>query len=141
MATRFIKAGRLAGLALIAPLCGSFLTSAQVREGPPCTCRDGRSVEAGMVSYSRDSGRESVLRVEADMSSPHRPCRAIWIGQTEVHPAGTPYEFHLQRMTLREKRFDGCNYPVEHYVKRNKTYQFIFDPASPSIQELRRIDI
>jgi hypothetical protein len=134
------KRGNVLGLSLFAVICGGLPACAQVRaeQEPPCTCRDGRSVEAGVVSYSRNSDRESVLRVEADASSPHRPCRAVWIGRTEIHPTGTPYQFHLQRMNLREKRFNGCDYPVDRYVRRNKTYEFVFDADSTSIREMRQ---
>jgi len=138
MVTGSRKPGKFAGLAI----CGGLLISAQIRaeQEPACTCRDGRSVEAGVVSYSRNSDRESVVRVEADVSRPHRPCRAIWIGRTEIHPTGTPYQFHLLRMTLQEKRFDGCNYAVDRYVRRDKTYQFVFDSNSYSIREMRQTD-
>src|SRR5216683_1288174 len=142
MVTGSRKPGKFAGLAPIVAICGGLLTSAQIRaeQEPACTCRDGRSVETGVVSYSRNSDRESVLRVEADVSRPHRPCRAIWIGRTEIHPTGTPYQFHLLRMNLQEKRLDGCNYAVDRYVRREKTYQFVFDSNSSSIREMRQTD-
>jgi hypothetical protein len=142
MVTGSRKPGMFAGLAPVVAICGGLLTSAQIRaeQEPACTCRDGRSVEAGVVSYSRNSDRESVLRVEADVSRPHRPCRAIWIGRTEIHPTGTPYQFHLLRMNLQEKRFDGCNYAIDRYVRREKTYEFVFDSNSSSIREMRQTD-
>jgi hypothetical protein len=43
-------------------------------------------------------------------------------------------------MTLQEKRFDGCNYAVDRYVRRDKTYQFVFDSNTSSIREMRKID-
>jgi hypothetical protein len=140
MITGSRKPGEFAGLALLGAIGGGLLASAPIRAEPACTCRDGQSVEAGVVSYSRNSDRESVLRVEADGSRPQRPCRAIWIGRTEIRPTGTPYQFHLLRMTLQEKRFDGCNYAVDRYVRRDKTYQFVFDSNSSSIREMRPID-
>src|SRR5258708_22227227 len=118
MVTGLRKPGKFAGLAPFVAICGGLLTSAQIRaeQEPACTCRDGRSVETGVVSYSRNSDRESVLRVEADVSRPHRPCRAIWIGRTEIHPTGTPYRFHLRGCNFQENGFDGCSYPADRYA-------------------------
>ncbi len=130
------RRGEFAGLALLVLTCGARV---RAEEETACICGDGRSLEAGVVSYSRNSGRESVVRIEADVNSPRRPCRAIWIGRTEIHTIGTPYKLHLQRMTLKERRFDGCDYPAGRFVKRDKTYEFVFDANSSSIREMRPI--
>jgi hypothetical protein len=129
-----------AGLALVAVGWGGLLTPAQVTAGDEraCTCGAGRSVQAGMVSYSGNSDRESIVRIETDGKGPNRPCKAIWIGRTEILPTGTPYQFHLQRMTRREQRFDRCDYPLDGFVKRDSTYEFDFNSNSPSIREMPR---
>jgi hypothetical protein len=128
-----------AGLALVAVVCGGFLKPAEVlgADEQACTCGAGRIVQAGMVSYSGNSDRESIVRIETDGKGPNRPCKAIWIGRTEILPTGTPYEFHLQRMTRREQRFARCDYPLDGFVKRDSTYQFEFDSNSSSIREMQ----
>jgi len=105
--------------------------------GARCTCRDGQSLEAGVVSYSENSGRETITRVEAEAGGSGNRCRALWIGSTEVRPVGTPYQFHLERTPLKERRLDGCDYPGERFARRTKTYEFVFDSNTVSIRELR----
>jgi hypothetical protein len=115
------------------------LTNAQTltEQGTRCTCQNGQNLEAGVVSYSKDSGREMITRVEAEASSSGNRCRALWLGSTEIRPVGTPYQFHLERTPLKERRLDGCDYPGERFVRRITTYKFIFDSNSISIRELR----
>jgi hypothetical protein len=105
--------------------------------GARCTCRDGQSLEAGVVSYSENSGRETITRVEAEAGGSGNRCRALWIGSTEVRPVGTPYQFHLERTPLKERRLDGCDYPGERFVRRTKTYEFVFDADTVSMREMR----
>jgi hypothetical protein len=128
-----------AGLHVAALAGGGVLNPAQTmaEEKLRCTCSDGRSLETGLVSYNRNSHHETIIRIEADGNSPQGRCRAIWIGSTEIHPRGTPYQFHLERMTLREQPFYGCNYSTDHFVKRAKTYEFVFNSGSFSIGEMR----
>jgi hypothetical protein len=61
----------------------------------------------------------------------------IWIGSTEIHPEGTPYEFYLERSPVRERRFEGCGESPDRFLKRNRTYEFVFDSDSVSIREMR----
>jgi len=42
-------------------------------------------------------------------------------------------------MTRREQRFNGCDYPLDGFVKRDSTYQFEFDSDSSSIREMRPV--
>jgi hypothetical protein len=104
-------------------------------DGLHCTCADGRNVQAGVVSYKQNSDRETIARIEPDVSSPAGRCRALWIGSTEIRPIGTPYDFHLERTAMRERRIYGCDYPTERFSKRTKTYQFAFDVDSVPIRE------
>jgi hypothetical protein len=101
-----------------------------------CSCRDGQSLETGMVSYSEDSGRETIIRMEAADRSGNQ-CRALWLGSTEIRPAGTPYQFHLERTPLKERRIDGCGYAGDRFARRTKNYEFVFDSNSVSIREIR----
>ena len=102
-------------------------------DGLHCTCADGRNVQAGMVSYDQNSDRETIIRIEPEVSSPTGRCRAVWIRSTEIRPIGTPYVFHLERTAIRERRVYGCDYPTEHFSTRTKTYQFSFDVDSVPI--------
>ena len=102
-----------------------------------CTCRDGRILEAGVVSYSQDSGRETVTRIEVETGRPGNRCRALWLGSTEIRPIGTPYQFHLERRAVKEQRIRECEYPLERFVRRTKTYEFGFDSNIESIREVR----
>lgn len=104
-----------------------------------CTCRDGRGLEAGFVSYDQNSRRETITRVEAETSRAGSRCRIIWIDITEIRPVGAPFEFYLERTPLKEQRIYGCDYPTERFVKRNKAYEFVFDEDSLSIREMRLI--
>ena len=115
------------------------LTNAQTltERGTRCICQDGQSVEAGVVSYSEDSRREMITRVEAEASNSGNRCRTLWLGSTEIRPVGTPYQFHLERTPLTERRLDGCDYPGERFVRRPTTYKFVFDSNTISIRELR----
>jgi hypothetical protein len=139
----------LAGLTLAAHPGTKTLATAQSttarRAMPPsitkvesrCTCSDGRSLEAGVVSYKQNSDRETISRIEMEMSSHGSRCRALWIGSTEIRPVGTPYQFRLERTALKEQRVYGCDYPTQLFVKRDKTYEFVFDADSQSIREMR----
>jgi hypothetical protein len=101
-----------------------------------CTCSDGRNLEAGVVSYYPNSDRETITRIEAEPVGSAARCKAIWIGMTEVRPVGNPYDFHLERTALKEKRIFGCDYPTEGFAKRTKTYNFKFNADSFSIREM-----
>ena len=117
---------------------GQRLANAQssTPQAARCSCRDGQSLETGMVSYSEDSSRETIIRVEAADRSGGQ-CRALWLGSTEVRPAGTPYQFHLERTPPKEKRIDGCGYAGARFARRTKNYEFVFDSNSVSIREIR----
>src|SRR5689334_94614 len=65
-----------------------------------CTCSDGRSLQTGAVSYSDNSDRETITKIETEDESANSPCRAIWVTSTQIRPRGNPYEFVLQRFTL-----------------------------------------
>ncbi|MCU1261508.1 MAG: hypothetical protein JWO80_4393 [Bryobacterales bacterium] len=116
---------------------GALSTTAQTvtEGGPRCTCVDGRNVQAGVVSYNQNSDRETITRVEPELSNPAGRCGAVWIGSTEIRPIGTPYDFHLERTAVRERRIYGCDYPTERFSSRTKTYQFAFDTNSVPIRE------
>ena len=128
-----------AGLRVAAFAGGGLLSPAQTiaEEKLRCTCSDGRSLETGLVSYNRNSHYETIIRIEVDGNSPQSRCTAIWIESTEIHPRGTPYQFHLERMTLRGQPFYACNYSTDRFVKRAKTYAFVFNSNSFSIDEMR----
>jgi hypothetical protein len=128
-----IFAGLIAGIAI----GGGLSTTAQsvTEDGLRCTCADGRNVQAGVVSYNQNSVRETITRIEAEAGSPAGRCRALWIGSAEIRPIGTPYDFHLERTAIRERRIYGCDYPTERFSRRTKTYQFAFDVDSVSIRE------
>jgi hypothetical protein len=123
-------------------IAGAFLISSHAyatgRSG--CTCSDGRSLAPGDVSYSRNSDRDVINRVEQEGNAAQATCAGIWIAGTEIHVRGTPYDFYLQRMALRERRIDGCGDLTERFVKRNKAYVFVFDSDSTSIREMRSVD-
>jgi hypothetical protein len=104
-----------------------------------CTCRNGQRLEVGEVSYSEQSGRETITRVEAEAGNSGNRCRALWIGSTEIGTAGTPYEFHLERTRLKERRIDECEYASERFVTRTTKYEFVFDSNAVSIREIRTI--
>jgi hypothetical protein len=114
---------------------GLPVTAQTVTDGFHCTCADGRNVQAGVVSYNQNSDRETIARIEPEGSSPAGRCRALWIGSTEIRPIGTPYDFHLKRTTMRERRIYGCDYPTERFSKQTKTYQFAFGVDSVPIRE------
>src|SRR5882672_7030690 len=119
--------------ALIAGIAGGGLPAAAqtvTDDGLRCTCADGRSIQAGAVSYDQNSDRETIARIEPEGSSSAGRCRALWIGSTEIRPMGTPYDFHLKRTAMREKQIYGCDYPTERFSKRTKTYRFAFDVDS-----------
>jgi hypothetical protein len=127
------------GLVLAFLVGGRRLTIAQTlaEQGPRCTCGDGRSLEAGVVSYSQNSGRETITRIETEAGTSGNRCRALWLGSTEIRPVGTPYQFHLERTALKERRIDECDYPSERFVRRTKTYEFVLDANTVSIREMR----
>jgi hypothetical protein len=126
----FILGGAAAGVT-----GGGLLVSAEAvtGDGLHCTCEDGRTVEAGAVSYNQNSDRETIVRIEAEGTL--RRCRALWIGTTEIRPTGSPYDFHLERTAKRERHIYGCDYAAERFAKRAKTYQFEFDVDSVPIRE------
>lgn len=95
-----------------------------------CTCAEGRSVEAGMVRYRGNSDREIIARVEPG-------CTAMWIEATEIHPSGTPYKFHLERIKVRTRRASACDASTGVFVQRDKSYQFVFDADSTAIREMQ----
>lgn len=101
-----------------------------------CSCSDGRVFEPGVVSYSGNSDRETVTRIEVAGGGPDHTCTAIWIAGTEVQPKGTPYYFYLQRRSLRERRFDGCDDSTNRFLKRSKKYKFAYHSDSVSIREM-----
>jgi hypothetical protein len=104
-----------------------------------CTCENGQSLEVGAVSYREDSGRETITRVEAEGGTSGNRCRALWVGSTEIRTVGTPYEFHLERTRLKERRIDQCEYASERFVTRSTKYEFVFDSNAVSIREMRPI--
>jgi hypothetical protein len=106
-------------------------------QGIRCTCRDGQTLEAGVVSYSEDSGREMITRVEADATGSGSLCRVLWLGSTEIRPVGTPYQFHLERTPVKERRLDGCDTAGQRFVRRTTNYEFVFDSNAVSLCELR----
>jgi hypothetical protein len=108
-------------------------------QGTRCTCRNGQSLEVGEVSYREESGRETITRVETDAGQSEKWCRAVWVGSTEIRTAGTPYEFHLERTPLKERRTDGCLDASERFVARSMKYEFVFDSNAVSIREIRTV--
>lgn len=104
-----------------------------------CTCADGSSLETGEISYSIESDREKIIRLEATGSALDSRCKGIWVHSTRVHTRGTPYQFFLQRKTLGERRLSGCEDLDEKFVKRSKTYNFVFDSDSVSIREMQPV--
>ena len=119
---------------------GPWLTAQTSRKEPArCTCGNGQSLEVGAVSYREESGRETIKRIEADAGNSGDQCRALWVGSTEIRPVGTPYEFHLERTRLKERRIDVCDYAAERFVTRTTKYEFVFDSDTVSIREMRRI--
>jgi hypothetical protein len=127
---------RIVALTAAAFLAAS-LAFATGRSG--CTCSDGRSLGPGDVSYSRNSDRDVISRIEQSNAA-QGTCAGIWIASTEIHVRGTPYDFYLQRMRLRERRIDGCGDLTERFVRRTKTYTFVFDSNSNSIREMRPVN-
>jgi hypothetical protein len=91
----------------------------------------------GLVSYGLDSGRETITRIETEVGSSGNRCRALWLTSTEIRSVGTPYQFHLERTGLKERRIDECDYPSERFVRRSKTYEFLFDSNTVSIRDVR----
>ncbi len=96
-----------------------------------CTCGTRQQVEPGMVRYERNSDRQTILRTESQPGS--NRCAALWTGSTEIKPAGTPYRFHLERITLPPRRIETCG----GFVRRDQSYEFVFDADSTSIREIR----
>jgi hypothetical protein len=92
-----------------------------------CTCTEARAVQPGMVRYRGNSDREIVSSVEPG-------CSGVWIAGTEIHPSGTPYRFHLERIKLHARMVNACD---GVFVQRDKSYQFVFDADSTSIREMR----
>ncbi|HTF68663.1 MAG TPA: hypothetical protein VK638_38895 [Edaphobacter sp.] len=131
------------GFGLAALAVGALLTPlpAKAEADRLCTCSDGRSLEAGSVSYSRNSDRETITKIEVARNPSGNRCRAIWIGSTEIYPRGNPYRFYLTRKTLREKRLDGCGDSTDRFVKRTKNYEFVFGSDSSSIREMRLVGV
>jgi hypothetical protein len=105
-----------------------------------CACDDGRRFEPGAVSYGGNSDREVITRLEAQPNADTPACTAIWVSRTEIHANGTPYDFYLQRTAGRERRIDACEDSSDRFVKRSKTYAFLFGSDSTSIREMRPLD-
>ena len=119
---------------------GPWLTAQTSRNEPArCTCGNGRSLEVGAISYREESGRETIKRIEAEAGNSEDQCRVLWVGSTKIRPVGTPYEFHLERTRLKERRIDGCDYAAERFVTRTTKYEFVFGSDTVSIREMRRI--
>ncbi len=100
-----------------------------------CTASDGRGIEIGLLRYGTNSDREAVVKIESDEKY-HR-CKAVWIAGTEIHTTGTPYDFHLVRVSTKARRLDAREFRPADFVKRDKTYQFVFGADSASIREMR----
>ena len=105
-----------------------------------CACSDGRHLEPGAVSYSRNSDREVITRFEAENNGSSAACIKIWVAETEIHTRGTPYDFYLERTMPRERPINGCGDSDDHFIKRSKTYAFVFNANSTSIREMRSLD-
>jgi hypothetical protein len=129
----------LAGIGIVA-LAGTALAAAfpacAAAAKPSCTCGTGRSLEPGVVSYSRNGDREVITKIEPESKIAGSSCTAVWIAGTEIHTRGTPYGFYLQRTAQRERRIEGCGDLTERFVKRSKTYAFVFGSDSTSIREM-----
>lgn len=115
------------------------LLPAQARAGEKtrCSCAGGGTMELGAVRYDGNSDRETITRVKVDDSDSEGRCAAVWISHTEVYPTGSPYRFHLKRRRQKEEREDGCGDAPELFLKRTKSYQFVFDEDSQSIREMQ----
>ncbi|HLH38356.1 MAG TPA: hypothetical protein VKX39_04345 [Bryobacteraceae bacterium] len=96
-----------------------------------CTCGARQELEPGMVRYESNSDRQTIISTESQPGS--NRCAALWAGSTEIKPAGTPYRFHLERIKLRPRRIETCG----GFVRRDKSYEFVFDADSTSIREIR----
>ena len=119
---------------------GRWMRAQTSKEAPSrCTCGSGHSLDVGAVSYCEESGRETITRIEAEPGNSDNLCRALWVDNTEIRPVGTPYEFHLERMRLNERRIGGCEDGGERFVARTTKYEFVFGEDSVSIREMRRI--
>jgi hypothetical protein len=94
-------------------------------------------MEMGAVRYDGNSDREIITRVKVDDGDSDGRCAAVWISHTEIYPTGTPYRFHLKRRRQKEQREDGCGDAPELFLKRTKTYHFVFDEDSQSIREMQ----
>lgn len=130
----------LARLAFFTVALGVLSTArALALETMRCTCADGHPVETGEISYSINSDRETITRIEATGNAPDSRCKGIWVTSTRMHTRGGPYQFFLQRTTLGERRFSGCGDLDDKFVKRSKTYSFVFDSNSVSIREMRSV--
>ena len=105
-----------------------------------CTCADGSSVETGGISYSLESDRKKITRLEGTGNALDSRCKGIWVHSTRIDTRGTPYRFFLQRKTLGERRLSGCEDLDEKFVKRSKIYNFVFDSDSTSIREMQPAD-
>jgi hypothetical protein len=120
-----------AGLALIA------FAYACPAQNVTCTATDGRKIEPRFVRYSGNSDREIIDRIQRDERSGR--CTAVWILRTEIRAAGTPYDFHLERISRSTRRLDARDIRLSDFVKRDKTYEFVFDADSTSIREMRQV--
>jgi hypothetical protein len=114
---------------------GLVFSQTLAEQAQHCTCKNGRSLEAGAVSYGQDSGRETIARIEAQEGGSENRCRALWLSSTEIRPVGTPYQFHLERVGLKQRRVDERDFPSERFVRRSKTYKFVFGANTVSISE------
>lgn len=119
-----------------APLFLLNLSHTEAQQKQHCSCNDGRVFEPGVVSYTGNSDREMVTRIEVNGENSGNTCAAIWIAMTEVQPKGTPYRFYLKRRSLRQRRLAGCDDAPDQFVKRSKVYQFAYHRDSISIREM-----
>lgn len=117
----------------------SGATRPQTLETTRCTCANGRAVETGEISYSLNSDREMITRIETNGDPRDSRCKGIWVRSTRMDTRGSPYQFFLQRTTLGERRFSRCRDLDAKFVKRSETYSFVFDSDSVSIREMRSL--
>ncbi len=140
MRTDFFDLQRVMYRFLMASIAAFVLTppsQAWAGERARCTCAGGGAIELGEVRYDSNSDRETITKLKVDEGDSEGRCAAVWIRHTEIYPTGTPYSFHLQRRQRKEQREDGCGDAPELFLKRTKTYQFVFDGDSQSIREMQ----